>query len=197
MTYAQLKTDVADTLKRSDLTDAIPRLISYAHTEIDNEIRGPIREDDRILTVANGVASLPTDFRKLLNIEYEGRVLRPAGRRAFDGLTDTGGEPSYYRIVHGQIELFPAGASSSEISILYERSIPALDRDTDTNEILERFPALYLYGALKHSAPYLVEDQRLPVWIALYSEQLDKANKQLKAEKHPASFKMSPVGAVV
>jgi hypothetical protein len=197
MTYSSLKADIATWLNRSDLTNIIPSLVTLAHAEIDSELRGSIREDDRVLTLTNGTADLPTDFRRLLNVSIEGMPLIPLDRQGLDGRSPISGQPRYYRILQGSIEVYPTPAADTDIAIVYERSIPVLELDDDTNEVLDRFPALYLYGALKHSAPFLLEDDRLPVWGALYVDQLSKANAQLMAETMPASLQMRPAGAVV
>lgn len=197
MTYSSLKADIATWLNRSDLTAIIPSLVTLAHAEIDSELRGSIREDDRVLTLTSGTADLPTDFRRLLNVSIEGMPLIPLDRQGLDGRSPITGQPRYYRILQGAIEVYPTPAADTEITIIYERTIPVLELDDDTNEVLDRFPALYLYGALKHSAPFLLEDDRLPVWGALYVDQLSKANAQLMAETMPASLQMRPAGAVV
>jgi hypothetical protein len=197
MTYSSLKSDIASWLQRSDLTAIIPSLVTLAHAEIDSEVRGSIREDDRILTLTNGTAELPTDFRRLLNVSIEGMPLIPIERQGLDGVTPQAGQPRYYRIIQNIIEVYPTPAADTDMTIIYERSLPVLELDDDTNEVLDRFPALYLYGALKHSAPFLVEDERLPVWGALYVDQLTKANKQLMAETMTASLQLTPSGAVV
>lgn len=197
MTLATLKTDIATWLNRSDLTSVIPSLVNLAHAEVDNDVRGAIREDDRTLTLQNGVADLPNDFRSLLNVSISGSPLIPLDRKGLDGATASTGQARYYRITHDQIEVFPAPAADTDMDIIYERSLPALEQDADTNEVLQRFPALYLYASLKHAAPFLVEDERIATWELMYAQQLRKANEQNMRETQTASMQLRPSAAVV
>ncbi len=49
-----------------------------------------------------------------------------------------------------------------------------LSADTDTNWVLENHPDAYLYGSLVHSAPFLVEDERIAIWQGLFSNALSR-----------------------
>ncbi len=43
---------------------------------------------------------------------------------------------------------------------------------TSTNWVLDDHPDVYLYGALLETAPYLVDDARIPVWETLFEKRL-------------------------
>ena len=45
-----------------------------------------------------------------------------------------------------------------------------------TNWLLGAEPELYLYAALLKSAPYTVDDERLPIWASLYTDALNRLN---------------------
>jgi len=54
--------------------------------------------------------------------------------------------------------------------------------DSNTyNWLLQDAPDVYLYGTLMHTAPFLGEDARIPVWANLYQSALDSVN--LSSEK--------------
>lgn len=48
--------------------------------------------------------------------------------------------------------------------------------DTTTNALLATYPELYLYGSLIEAEPYLVDDQRLVVWKAMYDDAVNRIN---------------------
>ena len=52
----------------------------------------------------------------------------------------------------------------------------ALSSSNTTNDILTNFPDLYLYGSLAETSPFLMQDERLQVWSALYKESVKTAN---------------------
>jgi len=86
-------------------------------------------------------------------------------RERYDGATD---RPLTFSAVGGKLELAPAPDTSYTMEHLYFSRIPALHEGSPTNWMLDYHPDAYLYGALLHSAPYLVEDQRIAVWSTLY-----------------------------
>lgn len=57
----------------------------------------------------------------------------------------------------------------------YER--PADIKTGGLNSTFNRYPEVFLFGALAESAPFLGEDSRLPVWKTLFNEWLESANK--------------------
>ena len=68
----------------------------------------------------------------------------------------------------------------------YYGKIPSLSASNATNQILENFPDVYLYGSLVHSAPFLGDDQRLQVWGSLYQSSLNAINGQSERAKQGA-----------
>jgi len=196
LNYGELKTQITDTLKRNDLDDDVVNLIKLAESDIEADLHGSLREQTATLTVVDGKADLPDGFRKLLNVQLAGVVLQPADREAFDGLRPVSGIARYYRVLSGKIELYPAEASG-DLTIIYEAGLTRLINDDDTNEILTRFPSVYLYGALLHCAPFIHYEENITVYGGFYERGMDKANKTLQAELLPASLQMRPSGAVV
>jgi hypothetical protein len=60
--------------------------------------------------------------------------------------------------------------------ILYYKRLTALSDDTQTNALLSKAPGAYFYGALVHSAPFLLDDERIATWEAAYQSIVDKLN---------------------
>jgi hypothetical protein len=63
-----------------------------------------------------------------------------------------------------------------------------VDRITDSynaaQRLLERFPNLFLYGALVNAYRYIQDETRAQYWQSLYAEQISLAQRQLLAAKH-------------
>jgi hypothetical protein len=66
---------------------------------------------------------------------------------------------------------------------LYYQQVPALSDSATGNWLLTAAPDLYLYGALIHSAPYLVEDGRTAVFAQMYGAAVNQLNLQSEASK--------------
>jgi hypothetical protein len=82
------------------------------------------------------------------------------------------GKPSYYTIVGTQIEVIATPDTGYTGELTYYAKIPALSDSNTSNWLLAYAPDLYLYGALLEAAPYLKDDERLPVWSQMYVNSL-------------------------
>jgi len=58
------------------------------------------------------------------------------------------------------------------------QSVPITTANAATNPILADTPDLYLYGALCESAPYLLHDERLPMWESRFRQIVKDVNRQ-------------------
>jgi len=188
--YGELKEAMADWLMRQDLNARIPQFLRMAEAELDTVLR--VREMiGRARTVAEcQYIALPDDWVKARNVQ---RVSdgEPLGLMAYDeidryradikaGRTYVDGRgPRFYALVGEAMELAPAPPEESpaEIELIYYRRVPRPSSDTQRTWLLDRYPSVYLYGGLVHSAPFLKDDERLAVWQALYQNAVASANQ--------------------
>ena len=82
------------------------------------------------------------------------------------------GQPVYYTITGSQLEFIPTPDTTYSAELTYYAKIPALSDSNTSNWLLAYAPDLYLYGALMEAAPYLKDDERLPVWSQMYINSL-------------------------
>ncbi len=52
---------------------------------------------------------------------------------------------------------------------------------SDTNALLRRHPDVYFYAALAETAPYLLHDERLPLWESRYQQVVKEINSEREA----------------
>ncbi|MFM7857609.1 MAG: hypothetical protein ACKO96_38240, partial [Flammeovirgaceae bacterium] len=89
--------------------------------------------------------------------------------------TNTNSHIAYYTIIGDQIRLFPYDplgykkTSNNHLDLWYYAQLPELNNQNPTNWVLQRYPDLYFYGALAHTAPYLKADERLATWDGIYT----------------------------
>jgi len=175
-TFGGLKTAIADTLNRSDLTSAIPDWVTMATVQIQRRLLmdGPVRQmlGSSTLNITSEYTNLPADFEGLRAIVLstmsnsgqvqfcepekiaEQKIMRP----------NQDGDPQLFSIVGNQIQFWPWNTGTYTAQINYWQSLPALSAPTDTNWLLTKYPDAYLYTALLQSAPYLKDDDRVQVW---------------------------------
>jgi hypothetical protein len=171
-TRATLISAVTDTLNRTDLDTVALTWLSMAETDIAARVRSAGTESSTNLTLdAAGEASLPSDYG-----EWRAVTANTVPRRSLDYITPSrmdedypyrdSGSPQVFTIIGSTIRVLPI--TSSTINLQYYSAIQPLATDDATNWLLVAHPAIYLYGTLVHSAPYLGDDQRLQLWGAMF-----------------------------
>lgn len=184
-TYAELKTSIADFLDRDDLTSKTGTFISLAEAEISRNLRH-WRQEKRINTSVNEqYENLPTDWLRINSVQHAGGGLissvSASELQSLRAATTTTGKPRYMRLNSNQIELYPVPDQAYVVEVTYLAQTPALTDAAPSNWLLEYAPDLLLYGALKHSAPYLGEDSRLAVWGSLYASGIEALNSETRS----------------
>lgn len=179
-TYSELQASISDWLNRSDLTSQIPDFIALAEADMNRRIRHWRMEKRANAELDTQYSTLPADFIEpvrlsitsgdtyKLEAESQAQLL---DRRAQAG--NTAGLPKYYALTGGNIEVFPRPDSNYTLEMLYISQIEALSGSNPSNWILQYFSDCYLYGSLVHSAPFLEQDQRISIWVALYDKAID------------------------
>ena len=178
--YTELQSTIADFLNRDDLTAVIPTFITLAEAEFNRRLRHWRMENRASAEVDSQYSAIPADFLEPIRLHLETsnyRTLELMSQADMQSMrmrnSDTSGEPSYYALTQGEIELYPTPDATYNLEMNYYARIPALSGSNATNWLLTYFPDAYLYGALAHSAPYLGEDARMATWAALLQSAID------------------------
>tara|TARA_R110002012_G_scaffold148639_6_gene307558 strand:+ start:229 stop:837 length:609 start_codon:yes stop_codon:yes gene_type:complete len=191
-TYDELKSSIADWLIRGDLTAVIPSFIQFAEADMSRKLITRNSEAYGLLTTGNGQATVPTDFAGIRNIEVRGQngSLTYAPPDFFDGFEERVDTAQYYTIQGNNILLYPAPPDGTVLEIRYRTLVPTLSDTRATNWILDRHPDIYLYGSLIHSAGYLDDDSRMPMWVSLYAAAIKSANDNDMTETLGSTLQM-------
>jgi len=181
--YTDLQTSIADFLNRDDLTSIIPTFIRLAEEDMNLRLRHWRMEARSTATINAQYSALPIDFieavrfmivggdPKALTLISQGELAKQR-----EANNDSAGTPRFYAITDGAIETFPKPDGDYTLELVYYADIPPLNSQNLVNFVVQQYPSLYLYGSLLHSAPYLKDDERLPIWASLYQQSLDKVN---------------------
>ena len=162
-TYTELKTSVANYLNRDDLTSVIPDFISLTENRMNRDLRVRANMIRSTTTTTSGTAfyNLPSDLIELRNITfntgsqiYALAYLSPeSGSREYGSIVS--GSPRAYTNLGTNIQLYPAPDGEYTIGINYFQQLTPLSNTVSTNNILDTFPDLYLYGSCLEGATYL------------------------------------------
>jgi hypothetical protein len=187
--FSSLQSAIGDFLNRSDLTSVLPTFIQMCEADVNRRLRHWQMEVKDTITVDAQFEDLPTGWRETIRCDVQGGprlklVAHPEMQAMRAETEDTSGEPRFYAFVAGQMEFFPTPDGSYTINHVYFKEITALDESNTTNWLLTNYPDVYLYGSLAHTAPYLVEDARLPVWESLYEKAMQGAKSESDRARH-------------
>lgn len=179
-TYAELQSAVADFLNREDLTSVIPTFIALAEADLQQRVRHYQMEARTTLSLSGQYTDLPDDWVETIRLSVGSDALELISQSELldrgELTNDTAGQPRYYALTAGQLEVFPVPDDTYTATLIYTASIPALSDSNTSNWLLTAAPDAYLYGSLMQSAPYLAEDARVGVWSALSERAIQSLN---------------------
>jgi len=179
-TPANIKLAVGSFLNRSDLTALIPDFIELAQARINREVRVPqmlVRSD--LATVDAQYEDVPSGwletqrFSLLTTPVQTLTYLSPEDMAVQRQSFGAAGRPLYFTVAANTsgtntLEFLPTPDGTYAATHLY---YTALDLTT-TNWLLTSHPDVVLYGALCEAEPYVMNDERFPLWKSKYDEAL-------------------------
>lgn len=191
--YQGLCNKIADTLNRQDLTAVIPDFTVMATSRISRDmarVKHPLAVSRAIASVQNNYVPLPIDYLAVYQLMDQDNTITLAyvspdqsQEVLAQGWQTTTGPynnvlpsippakgPIYYTIVGNQLRIFPPPSTTALVylDLWYYAYLPKLYTGNTTNWALTRYPDLYLYGSLVHTAPYLKADERIQTWEGAY-----------------------------
>ena len=193
-TYSTLQTAVANWLDRNDLTDRIPEFISLAEATFNRVLRLRAMET----TVADATPSgskedaLPSGYLQMREIHL---ATTPVVSLAY--ITpeimyriragSTSGKPNSYTIVGDNILFGPTPDGAYDYSMTYYKAFDALADNAPTNWLVLNAPDLYLYGTLLQAEPFLMNDERVPLWERGVRQVINDLQQQDDKDRHSGS----------
>ena len=190
--YDNLKTNIADYLARQDLTDKIPMFVALAEKRLNRDLRlrQTLQQSTYNLTSGFQVPT-PSDFLEMKDIHIDANPIVNLNFKTvsqFYRLSNVSGDgvPVNYTLVSNNFVLAPRPTGSSTINMTYYKIPNILSETNQSNEYLDVCPDLLLYASLVESAPFLMNDERLTTWEALYTRGLTSITKSDEQSEFPA-----------
>lgn len=177
--YTDLKATIASYLARSDLTAQIPDFIQLAETRLRRELR--IRQMLKVVTTAtvagDGTVELPSDYLQMRDLHINSNPVQSLEYQSpsnFYRNTNSAisGVPLQYTVLAQEFQFAPIPDGIYTLQMIYYSTPPYLTTSNVSNVFLANCPDLLLYGALGEAEPYLMNDQRLQTWAAMYDRAL-------------------------
>jgi hypothetical protein len=191
--YANLQTNIADYLARSDLSDKIPMFIALAEKRLNRDLRLRQTLQQSTYTLTEGFKiPTPADFLEMQDLHLEGNPLITLTFQTVsqfyrrNGGTSEQGQPVNYTLVADNFVLAPQPTGATTANMTYYKIPKVLSEINPSNEYLEVCPDLLLYASLAESAPFLMDDPRLATWDGLYNTGLASITKSDEQSTFPA-----------
>jgi len=190
-TYSDLKTTIANYLARSDLTSQITDFVTLAENRLRRELRTRkmLKLVSASMTANDSTLSLPADFLQLRDIHLAStpaqnvQYLSPSLFFRNARTTDTG-VPKMYTILDAEFQFAPIPDSAYSVRMLYYASPTYLSDSNTSNVFLANYPDALIYASLGEAEPYLMNDERLATWAAMYQRAIDAINSSDESEEY-------------
>lgn len=188
--YATLKTTIADWLKRTDLTDSIPDFIRFGELRIYREMRVRAMETALTGTIASGVLAVPFGY---VEMKYMRVGTQKVQRKDVEWIYEnyptrtSGSQPKFFAREIDSFIFGPYPDSDYSVTGLYYKALTALSDSNTTNWLITDAPDLILFASLCEAAPYMMNDERIPVWGNKYVATKDRIQTQDANEEFSGS----------
>lgn len=188
MLYSEFKSYLITHLwKNGDqsVIDALDLIIKTAEDELNRDFKMEDRVVMAKLTTENTTIPLPADYRELRHLlpmvgnnSYEYVIPAEYAESRNRGTTKS----NQFTVVNNTIVLVEGGAVGKplEVQCWYYRNVPRFKDlvPPATSWMAEDYFDVYLYTVLKHTAPFLREDERLATWASLGGDAMLSAQNE-------------------
>jgi hypothetical protein len=190
--YGELKTAIASSAHRTDLTSVMDTFQSMAAARINRDLRVMEMQERATDTLSSAFHPVPNDMVHMLNLHIEANGNRyrlnylTPDQLDYEYGSAASGMPAAYTLFNSQIEFRPAPDTSYPIEMFYVERVADLVNDTDTNDVLLYYPDIYLYASLLEVAVYTEDDELAQKWALLYDREVKRANDAARKARYPS-----------
>jgi len=105
----------------------------------------------------------------------------------------TSGTPKFYTILANEVSFGPIPASVMEVEMLFYKKFDNLASATTSgypdsvNWLLTNAPDIYLYGTMLEAEPFIMNDERVPLWAQALQQGVADLQEQDNKDRHSGS----------
>jgi len=195
--FSSLQTAIAAWTHRTDLTSVIPDFIGMAEKRMQVDLKVSELEKTGTITTTSGnnTVSLPSDFSTLIaaSLDSGGQTITLDSMPLHVLLGQYGnsstGTPHSYALLNNSLVLGPTPAGALTITVRYSSNIPALSVSNTTNDVLTKYPDLYLNCCMVFAALFLQDDGLLQRYESAYQQAINAINNAEWGRNSPMTMK--------
>lgn len=196
LTYANLTTEIASYLARSDLTSYIPDFITLFECSAARKLKVRLMEDTATLTPTGGVAALPSGYLGWKRLTWTGtpnvdlEYAHPGWLKAAYSSGESG-VPQYFTIEESNIIVYPIDDTNLNL-LFYVKNTAA---SSSLSWLFTNYPDAYLFGSLAEAAMFDKDEQRAAIW----KQRTDAVFQEIELVdfREGAQLSIKPVGNIV
>jgi len=136
--------------------------------------------------------ALPTSYIQMRNFQVNTSPLTTLSYvtpeiydRVWGGSTT--GTPKFYTILANEVSFGPIPASVQEVEMLFYKKFDNLSVTTTTNWLITNAPDIYLYGTMLEAEPFIMNDERVPLWAQALQQGVADLQEQDNKDRHSGS----------
>lgn len=174
----QLAASIKAWIERDDLDERIDDFIQLAERKIFRELRTPANERTVLLDRAAGAGDemlIPEHLLEVRKLIVNGVALKRITDEQYYSLPAKSGQPTHFFRYANRYKVWPTPDVASRWVLSFYSDFE-LDDDNPSNTVLQVAPDLYLFGALCEAEPFLMNDQRVALWEAKFTNNLEALN---------------------
>lgn len=188
-TFDELKQSVIDQTHRNDLDLKMDDFVTLAENEMRaNEdeplnIRANELISSTVAVVDSALVPLPTNYQSSRSLritlgETQFRIVyqTPANMVRRNG----SGDPCFYTIFGDNIQFDINAKEAFTVTFEYESDLTPLAELNQTNNILTKYPNVYLFGALKQAFAFAEDDEQTLKYHSLFMDAITATNNAEK-----------------
>lgn len=199
--YSELKSSVINWSHRDDLDLLIDDFIELTETEMfANSVEAleiQQLETQSTASVSSSTTALPTSYQQMKSIRLQtsdgkGGLLYKTPE-ALNRKTGTG-RPKYYTI-HNQIEFDVTPDQTYTVEYNYVKKPTGLSTSNTTNEVIDNYPNIYLYGCLWQAFTYADDEAQAQKYYQRFIAAIRGANQASENGMFSSTPTIRPDGA--
>lgn len=193
-TYDNLKKAVIGQTYRKDLNIKFNDFLSITEVEIRSNSETALmmnlneKVSTAVTTTTTRYLALPAGFQSsrkftiTINDNIHGLEFRTPDQLI---IRDGTGTPCFFTVRNNEIEFDILPDIAYTVTITYIADLTPLSVANQTNDILTKYPNIYLYGCLKQAFVYLQDLDQSSIYDGLFSEAINSANESEHSIKYP------------
>jgi len=188
-TYSDLKTAIGNRLDE-DVSSYVDDWIDLGEDRIARDVQTEGMETALSVTIASGVAAIPSDFLSLKTAFIDGTPVTNLNPRPLDWLLmnyptrSSSGKPRYIARNGSNWEFGPYPDSTYTVLGTYYKRLAALSTSNESGWLVTDAPNLIFYAALIEAADHYVDPDRRTAWEARYNEEVRRVKRAERANRY-------------